>query len=97
MCSKQVRARGRPGGGWFGISASGNSANVITSIEVAHERDMQVIAFTGRDGGKIAAMLKDSDILLNVPHPRTARIQEVHILLIHALCDCIDTMLLEGV
>ena len=57
---------------------------------------MRVIALTGRDGGKIAAMLQDSDILLNVPYPRTARIQENHILLIHAICDCIDTMLLEG-
>ena len=95
--SKQVRALGRPGDVLIGISTSGNSANIITAIEAAHERDMQVIAFTGRDGGKIAAMLKDNDILLNVPHPRTARIQEVHILLIHALCDCIDTMLLEGV
>ena len=95
--SKQVRALGRPGDVVSGISTSGNSANIITAIEAAHERDMQVIAFTGRDGGKIAAMLKDNDILLNVPHPRTARIQEVHILLIHALCDCIVTMLLEGV
>ena len=95
--SKQVRALGRPGDVLIGMSTSGNSANIITAIEAAHERDMQVIAFTGRDGGKIAAMLKDNDILLNVPHPRTARIQEVHILLIHALCDCIDTMLLEGV
>ena len=95
--SKQVRALGRPGDILMGISTSGNSANIIEAIHAAHERDMQVIAFTGRDGGKIAAMLKDNDILLNVPHPRTARIQEVHILLIHALCDCIDTMLLEGV
>ena len=95
--SKQVRALGRPGDVLIGISTSGNSANIITAIEAAHERDMRVIAFTGRDGGKIAAMLKDNDILLNVPHPRTARIQEVHILLIHALCDCIDTMLIEGV
>ncbi|MDO5639635.1 MAG: phosphoheptose isomerase [Neisseria sp.] len=94
--SKQVRALGRPGDVLIGISTSGNSGNIITAIEAAHERDMHVIAFTGRDGGKIAAMLKDSDILLNVPHPRTARIQEVHILLIHALCDCIDSMLLEG-
>ncbi|UOO82348.1 phosphoheptose isomerase [Uruburuella testudinis] len=94
--SKQVRALGRPGDVLIGISTSGNSGNIITAIEAAHERDMHVIAFTGRDGGKIAGMLKDSDILLNVPHPRTARIQEVHILLIHALCDCIDSMLLEG-
>lgn len=95
--SKQVRALGRPGDVLVGISTSGNSANVIEAIKAAHERDMQVIALTGRDGGKIAAMLKDNDILLNVPHPRTARIQENHILLIHAMCDCIDTMLLEGI
>ena len=95
--SKQVRALGRPGDVLVGISTSGNSANVIEAIKAAHERDMHVIAFTGRDGGKIAGMLKDSDILLNVPYPRTSRIQEVHILLIHALCDCIDAMLFEGV
>lgn len=94
--SKQVRALGRAGDVLVGISTSGNSGNVIEAIKAAHERDMHVIAFTGRDGGKIAGMLKDSDILLNVPHPRTARIQEVHILLIHALCDAVDTMLLEG-
>ena len=96
MVSKQVRALGRAGDVLVGISTSGNSANVIEAIKAAHERDMRVIALTGRDGGKIAAMLQDSDILLNVPYPRTARIQENHILLIHAICDCIDTMLLEG-
>ena len=94
--SKQVCALGRAGDVLVGISTSGNSANVIEAIKAAHERDMRVIALTGRDGGKIAAMLQDSDILLNVPYPRTARIQENHILLIHAICDCIDTMLLEG-
>ena len=94
--SKQVRALGRNGDVLLALSTSGNSANVIKAIEAAHERDMHVIALTERDGGKIAAMLKDNDILLNVPHPRTARIQEIHILLIHAMCDCIDTMLTEG-
>lgn len=94
--SKQVRALGRAGDVLIGISTSGNSANVIEAIKAAHERDMHVIAFTGRDGGQIAGLLRDSDILLNVPHPRTARIQENHIVLIHALCDSIDTMLLEG-
>ncbi len=95
--SKQVRALGRTGDVLVGISTSGNSSNVIEAIKAAHEREMSVIALTGRDGGKIAALLKDNDILLNVPHPRTARIQENHIVLIHALCDCIDTMLLEGI
>ena len=94
--SKQVRALGRAGDVLVGISTSGNSVNVIEAIKAAHERDMHVIAMTGRDGGKIAAMLKDTDVLLNVPYPRTARIQENHILLIHAMCDCIDSVLLEG-
>lgn len=93
--SKQVRALGKAGDVLIGISTSGNSSNVIEAIHAAHERDMKVIAFTGRDGGKIATILKPEDVLLNVSQPRTARIQEVHILLIHALCDCIDTMLLE--
>lgn len=91
--SKQVRALGRPGDILMGISTSGNSGNVIEAIKAARERDMKVVALTGRDGGKIAAMLQEGDVLLNVPYPRTARIQETHILLIHALCDSIDTML----
>ena len=94
--SKQVRALGRMGDVLVGISTSGNSKNIIEAIHAAHEREMNVIAFTGRDGGKIAGLLRDGDVLLNVPYPRTARIQEVHLLLIHTLCDCIDSMLLEG-
>ena len=95
--SKQVRALGRAGDVLVGISTSGNSGNVIEAIKAAHQNGMHVIALTGRDGGKIAHLLKDGDILLNVPYPRTARIQEVHILLIHAMCDCIDAMLTEGI
>ena len=95
--SKQVRALGRTGDVLVGISTSGNSGNVIEAIHAAHANGMKVIALTGRDGGKIAHLLKEGDVLLNVPHPRTARIQEIHILLIHAMCDCIDTMLTEGI
>ena len=95
--SKQVRALGRTGDVLVGISTSGNSGNVIEAIHAAHQNGMKIIALTGRDGGKIAQMLKEGDVLLNVPYPRTARIQEVHILLIHAMCDCIDTMLTEGI
>ena len=95
--SKQVRALGRTGDVLVGISTSGNSGNVIEAIHAAHQNGMKVIAMTGRDGGKIAQMLQEGDVLLNVPYPRTARIQEVHILLIHAICDCIDTMLTEGI
>ena len=94
--SKQVRALGQTGDILLAISTSGNSANVIEAIHSAHERQMTVIAFTGKDGGQIGELLTSEDILLNVPVYRTARIQEVHILMIHALCDAIDYMLLGG-
>ena len=95
--SKQVEALGRSGDVLLAISTSGNSANIIAAIEAAHERDMRVVALTGKDGGKIAHILQDQDNLLNVAHPRTARIQEIHILLIHAICDGIDQLLMGNV
>lgn len=95
--NKRTWPVGRVGDVLVGISTSGNSKNIIEAIQAAHERDMKVVAFTGRDGGKIASVLKETDVLLNVAYPRTARIQEVHIVLIHAICDCIDTMLTEGI
>ena len=95
--SKQVEALGRSGDVLLAISTSGNSANIIAAIEAAHERDMRVVALTGKDGGQIAHILQDQDILLNVAHPRTARIQEIHILLIHAICDGIDQLLMGNV
>jgi len=94
--SKQVRALGHQGDILLAISTSGNSANVIEAIYAAHERGMSVVALTGKDGGKIGELLSPDDLHLNVPTDRTARIQEVHILLIHALCDAIDCMLLGG-
>ena len=90
---KQVRALGQPGDILLAISTSGNSANVIEAIHSAHERQMTVIAFTGKDGGQIGELLTSEDILLNVPVYRTARIQEVHLLAIHCLCDLIDSQL----
>ncbi len=92
--SRQVRALGRSGDVLLAISTSGNSANVIQAIKAAHANDMRVVAFTGKGGGEIGAMLKDEDIHLCVPAKRTARIQEVHLLLIHCLCDGIDALLL---
>ena len=91
---RQVSALGQPGDILVAISTSGNSSNVIRSIEAAHEREMSVIALTGKGGGQIGDMLADTDIHLCVPHDRTMRIQEVHILLLHALCDGIDALLL---
>ena len=91
---KQVRALGLRGDVLLAISTSGNSDNVATAIVAAHERDMRVVALTGRDGGRIAKLLNDGDIEIRVPSERTARIQEVHLLTIHCLCDGIDCTLL---
>ena len=92
--ARQIMALGQPGDVLVAISTSGNSANVQLAIEAAHARDMKVIALTGKGGGTIGNLLLPSDIHLCVPHERTMRIQEVHILLLHLLCDGIDTLLL---
>jgi D-sedoheptulose 7-phosphate isomerase len=92
--SKQVRALGRAGDILLAISTSGNSPNVIEAVKAAHERNMGVVALTGRAGGKMAELLRPSDIHLCVPSQSTARIQEVHILVLHCLCDAIDCLLL---
>jgi D-sedoheptulose 7-phosphate isomerase len=92
--ARQVMALGQPGDVLVAISTSGNSANVQLAIEAAHAREMKVIALTGKGGGTIGNLLLPSDIHLCVPHERTMRIQEVHILLLHLLCDGIDTLLL---
>lgn len=91
---RQVNALGRPGDILVAISTSGNSPNIIRSIEAAHDREMSVIALTGKGGGTITELLHQTDIHLCVPHERTMRIQEVHIMLLHALCDGIDALLL---
>jgi D-sedoheptulose 7-phosphate isomerase len=92
--SKQVRALGLPGDVLLAISTSGNSANILAAIEAAHEREMTVVALTGRNGGKMAQALRDTDVHICVPHERTIRIQEVHILVIHSICDAVDNQLL---
>ena len=92
--SKQVRGLGHAGDVLVAISTSGNSANVVAAIRAAHERGMSVVALTGKGGGRIGAMLGEGDVHLCVPHDRTARIQEVHLLIIHCLCDGIDHALL---
>lgn len=91
---RQVSALGQPGDILVAISTSGNSPNVVKAIEAAHDREMSVIALTGKGGGLINDILLPTDIHLCVPHDRTMRIQEVHILLLHALCDGIDALLL---
>ena len=92
--AKQVRALGRSGDVLLAISTSGNSANVIEAITAAHDADMRVIALTGKTGGQIGEMLREGDVHICVPAERTARIQEVHLLTIHCICDGIDCLLL---
>jgi D-sedoheptulose 7-phosphate isomerase len=91
--AKQVAGLGHKGDVLFAISTSGNSVNVLRAIEAAHARELRVVALTGRDGGKIGAALTDGDVEIRVPAESTARIQEVHLLVLHCLCDLIDAHL----
>jgi D-sedoheptulose 7-phosphate isomerase len=91
--SKQVQALGQAGDILLAISTSGNSANVLAAVEAALEREMRVVALTGKDGGKLGALLTEADVHINVQHARTARIQEVHLVAIHSICDGIDVAL----
>jgi D-sedoheptulose 7-phosphate isomerase len=92
--AKQVLALGTKGDVLLAISTSGNSGNVIAAVEAAHKREMRVVALTGKGGGQMAELMAPGDVNLCVPHSRTARIQEVHLLMIHCLCDAIDATLL---
>ena len=92
--SKQVRALGQAGDVLLGISTSGNSRNVMRAIEAAHERGIVCVALNGREGGEITGLLGGQDVNICVPGPSTARIQEVHGIIIHCLCDLIDYQLL---
>lgn len=91
--AKQVRALARPGDALVAISTSGGSANIVAAVEAAHEADAWVLALTGRDGGRLAVALGAEDMELRVPAERTAHIQEVHIVLLHCLCDRVDATL----
>jgi D-sedoheptulose 7-phosphate isomerase len=92
--SRQVRALGQPGDVLLAITTSGNSGNVLAAVDAAHEREMVVIGLTGRGGGKMTHALKDTDVHICVPHDRTARVQEVHLLTLHCICDAVDAQLL---
>ncbi len=94
--SKQVLGLGRKGDVLLAISTSGNSPNVIEAIHAAHQRGVHVVALTGKKGGKMAELLKETDVHLCVPADRTARIQEVHLLTLHCLCDGIDHLILQN-
>ncbi|MBC7703173.1 MAG: phosphoheptose isomerase [Rhodoferax sp.] len=92
--SRQVRALGSSGDVLLAISFSGNCANVLDAIHAAHEREMVVVGLTGQGGGKMAQLLRDTDVHICVPHDRAARILEVHLLALHCICDAVDTQLL---
>lgn len=94
--AKQLRALGQPGDILLIYTSSGNSGNLIKAAKVAHDRDMSVIALTGKDGGTLANTLNETDIEIRVPSWSTARIQEVHLLISHCLCDLIDHQLFGG-
>lgn len=91
--SKQIRGLGQPGDVLLAISTSGQSKNVIQAIHTAHDREMPVVALTGRDGGEIGRLLRAQDVEIRVPANKTSRVQEVHLLVIHCLCDLIDNLL----
>ena len=94
--SKQVRALGGKGDVLLAISTSGNSGNVVEAVKAAQQREMRVVALNGKHGGRMRELLRDTDIEICVPSDVTARIQEVHLLVIHCLCDLIDTHLFGG-
>ena len=94
--AKQVSALGQSNDLLLAISTSGYSVNVIARIKAAHDRKMSVVALTGRDGGALADQLQEKDVEIRVPSDRTARVQEVHLVVIHCLCDFIDTQLFGG-
>jgi D-sedoheptulose 7-phosphate isomerase len=92
--SKQILGLGQPGDTLFAISTSGNSENVIAAINAAHKLHVNVVALTGKSGGKMAQLLLSDDVHICVPSEQTARIQEVHLLCLHCLCDGIDSIIL---
>jgi D-sedoheptulose 7-phosphate isomerase len=94
--SKQIKAFGQTGDLLLAISTSGNSKNIMQAIQAAHDRGLNVIALTGRDGGQMAPLLRENDIEIRVPAQSTARIQETHLLIIHCLCDMIDRTLFSN-
>jgi D-sedoheptulose 7-phosphate isomerase len=94
--SKQLRALGQSGDILLAYTTSGNSPNIVKAISTAHDKEIPVIAITGKDGGTVASLLNEADIEIRVPSPSTARIQEIHLLISHCLCDLIDHQLFGG-
>lgn len=91
--ARQVRALGQAGDLLLALCVSGNDASVLAAVQAAHERDMTVVVASGRSGGALAAVLRETDVLICVPHERAARVREVHALVLHCLCDGVDAQL----
>jgi len=94
--AKQIQALGQAGDVLLAISTSGQSGNVVAAVEAAQERDMRIVALTGNGGGALSSILSDMDVHICVPHQRVSRIQEMHLLTLHCLCDGIDVALFGG-
>ena len=92
--AKQIRALGQPGDLLLAISTSGESHNIVNAIDAAHDRGLHVILLSGRDGGQAGRLLAEGDVEIRVPSWATARVQEVHLMAIHCLCELIDHHLL---
>ena len=92
--ARQVRALGQAGDVLLALTVHGNDPNLLAAAEAAHERDMTVVVLAGRTGGKLAAMLRETDVLISVPHDRAARVREVHTLVLHCISDGVDAQLL---
>ncbi|CAM3916248.1 SIS domain-containing protein [Paracidovorax anthurii] len=95
VLARQVRALGQAGDVLLAVSdgGAGSDAALVEAAEAAHERDMTVVALTGRSGGALAGLLRETDVLISVPHDRAARVREVHALVLHCLCDGVDAQL----
>lgn len=94
--AKQIRALGQAGDILLVYTTSGNSSNIVTAIKTAHDKEITIIALTGKDGGAVASILNETDIEIRIPSDSTPRIQEVHLLITHCLCDLIDQQLFGG-
>ena len=92
--ARQVRALGGSGDVLLALSVGGNCANLQEAIDAAHEREMVVVGLSGQGGGQMVQMLRDTDVHVSVPHDRSARVLEVHMLVLHCLCDAVDAQLL---
>ena len=92
--ARQIRALGHPGDVLLVIAAAGQPLALQAAVQAAHERDMMVLALTGQDSGRLGAGLRETDVHIRVPHERLSRVQEVQLLVLHCLCDGVDTQLL---